>query len=489
MRALRNERGVAMTTVLLMGATLTVLTSAAVFVTVQEFRAGTDDRKAAEALAYAEAGVDRMVQHLRSGSNLTYATLIRRGCATPPLTLPQGSIGNGTFTVSLQVFNPSASNVVDRYPQPPSGGACATVQSSPRKGQHFLITSTGEHPASKRVVQQIIKVAAAGFAVGIVADSINTNGTPDLTGISILSEGPVTGRNQLDITGIDPYYTLGDFWPDKTWGGGLTAGTQVPAAAHAAGGLFLGSNPEFPVGRTVNCAANKTASNKQSLWDSDGSAGSGPLPATLPASCTGQISPYGGDAPSTSKFTQADYDRLVPDDELSPQQDAALKRAAQTYGIYCLNSEGTWSCTSAGVSVSGSPYTNYAAMIAAGLYSYTAYYEFAEGDATSNWFNYPNSDQTMWAGSTCTDPTTYRNITVRVKNGGFNLSGNTMINGAIIADGNFDYTGTPTINGTVMASNFRIRGTADFSLDECWVANMPLAFLSITPTQWSEADR
>src|SRR5918997_4715156 len=98
-KRIRDDAGVAMTTVLLMGAALTALTSTAVFVTVQDFRAGTDDRKAAEALAYAEAGVDRMVQYLRSASNLTYATLIRKGCADPALTLPQGIIGNGTFSV------------------------------------------------------------------------------------------------------------------------------------------------------------------------------------------------------------------------------------------------------------------------------------------------------------------------------------------------------------------------------------------------------
>ncbi len=498
LQQLRNEAGVAVTTVLLMGAALTALTSAAVFVTIQDYRAGTDDRKAAEALAYAEAGVDRMVQYVRSGGpNLTYSKLIKAGCPDPvanAITLPTGNVGNGTFTVSMTVFNPNAATVADRYPRTGNQGACAAVQTNPRRGQHFLITSTGEHPASKRVVQQVVKIAVAGMPVGIIADSIDANGTPDLKGISILTEGPVTGRNQIDITGIDPYYTLGDFWPDKSWSGGLTSSTKAPAAAHAVGGLFVPTAPEFPVGTTVNCAANKDGANKQSLWDSDGSAGSGTLPSTLPASCTGQVSPYGNDKPNTSKFTQLDYDRVVPSDDLTPQEDESLKLEAQTFGIYCLKSAaGTWSCTRAGVPVAGSPFTDYNSVVTAGTRHFVAYYEFASGTPATNWFNYPNADQTMWSPGSLTgcsdDQTTNRSITVRVKNGGFNLPGNAKINGSIYADGDFDYTGTPTVNGTIMASNFNIRGTANFTLDDCWVSNLSGSFLSITPTQWSEADR
>jgi hypothetical protein len=487
-RTRHDERGVAMSTVLLIGATLTVLASTAVVVTVQDFRASTDDRKAAEALAYAEAGIDRMIHFIRSGGgNQTYGSLVRAGCTSPAITLPATSIGNGTFTVTLQVFNPNGATPAERYPTPPDQGACApgVLQRNPRRGQHVLITSTGEHPVSKRVVQQVVKIAASGLPVGVIADSISANGTPDMEGISVISEGPVFGRNQLDLTGLDAYYTLGDFWPDKVWGAGLSAASRAPAAAHAVGGLFVGSNPEFPP--NPNCNANKSASNKQSLWDGDGSAGAG----TVATTCTNQPIGYAGQFPNTSRFTQADYDRVIPKDELSPADDATLKRAAQDFGIYCQHAGGAWSCTRLGVAVTGSPYVDYASLVSAGTRHFVAYYEFTTGDASANWFNYPNSNSTMWAAPNgCSlDPLASRSIVVRVKNGGFNLSGNTQINGAIFADGNFDYTGTPTINGSVMASNFRIRGTANFSLDDCWVENMPLGMTSITPTQWREADR
>ncbi len=112
-----NERGVAMTTVMLMGAALTALTSAAVFVTVQDYRAGTDDRKAAEALAYAEAGIDRFLRYLRV-ENVTWFKLIVAGCENPAgLQLPKGVVGNGDFEATLKVYEPN----------PPSGNAADKV--------------------------------------------------------------------------------------------------------------------------------------------------------------------------------------------------------------------------------------------------------------------------------------------------------------------------------------------------------------------------
>jgi hypothetical protein len=41
----------------------------------------------------------------------------------------------------------------------------------------------------------------------------------------------------------------------------------------------------------------------------------------------------------------------------------------------------------------------------------------------------------------------------------------------------------------VIAENIRVRGNATFSLDTCWVQNMPGPFLGATPVQWSEIDR
>jgi hypothetical protein len=492
MKRIRNELGVAMTTVLIMGATLTVLASTATFVTVQELRAGTDERKSAEALAYAEAGIDRFMNYLAS-SNPNYAQLVQAGCEQPAISLPTGTIGNGTFTVSMQVYDPTATSEANRLPQPPSGGACTTAptgtrnKSNPRKGQYFLITSTGEHPASKRVVQEVVKVATRGLPVGMVGDNFNLNGTPDVSGMSIVTQGAVTGRDKLDMTGIDPYYTLGDFWPDATWSGGLSASSPAPVAAHAIGGLKMtNSSSEFPP--NPNCSANKSNANKQSLWDSDGSPGSGPLAVPASTCLSAQPAGYVGAYPNTSKFTQEDLDRVAQED-LSSELDADLKRAAQQTGLYCYKAtSAAWSCTRQGVTVGGSPATDLAPIYASGTKDVVAYYEF-QSLSSANTVSFP--DSSSWTDPTgcSTSSTVNRTLVLRVKNGGVGVTGSTRINGAVLVDGAFDYTGAPKINGSVMATDVYVRGGGQFTLDACWVASMPFSYLAVTPTQWSEVDR
>src|SRR5918994_3207702 len=150
-RRLGDQRGVTMITVLFIGAALTALTSTAMFVTIQEFRAGTDDKKAAEALAYAEAGIDRMIQHIRLNTN--FGTLRRAGCGTTVTV--NGNIGgqaNRTYAAELAVWNGNAANPADRLPP----AACSVA---PHNSTHprstvprlLAITSTGEHPTARRV--------------------------------------------------------------------------------------------------------------------------------------------------------------------------------------------------------------------------------------------------------------------------------------------------------------------------------------------------
>lgn len=486
MRLVGEERGVALITVVVIGAALTVLTSTAVFVAVHDFRAGTDDRKATEAVAYAEAGVDRMIENIRI---LNFGQIRQAGCAQPKLTLPEGAIGNGKFNVSLQVFNPTAADPANRYPIPPTGGACASgvLTSNPRKGQYFLISSTGEASlsptaaASRRVIQQVVKVTERGLPVGLSADRFDGNGTPDAAGISILSEGQVLGRNKLDLTGLDAYYTLEDFWPGATWPAGLSGSNPAPAAVHSVGGNKLGNSNEFPP--NPNCGANKTNSNKQSLWDSDGSSGSG----TISSTCAGQPAGYTGAYPPTSKFTQADYDRVAPE-ELSPEDHAVLKRAAQDKGLYCyIPTTGSSYCIKQGTQI---PYTTNVSSLAVAGSSFVAYFEFQGGSPSSNIVNFNTDVWTPGTPNGCSDdPALNRSMVMVIKNGSFDTSGNVQINGAIIADGDFDYHGTPRINGSIQASTFVVRGTANFSLDACWVRNIPGLYMVITPTQWSEIDR
>lgn len=467
----KSEKGVAMMTVLFVGAAMTAVASVAAMATIRDFRAGTDDRKATEALAYAEAGIDRLIHQIRGGA-VSWGQLKRAGCPNV-LEVPDGVVGRGSFDSYLTVVDPFASSAADRFPP----AACATVPATPKDPLYVAVVSTGSHPKAVRVVQQVLKVADIDLPIGLSAENVDANGTPNTTNVSMISEGQIMGRKQMNFSGLDPYYTLGDFWPGHTWTNGLTANSPVPAGAHSVSGIYLnnnGNDPEFTGAAPKNCAANKDAGNTQSLWDSDGRGG------PHSGGCPGQVG-----WPPDSLFTPADYAALAPG-KLGIEDHEILKDAAKSAGLYCyIPATGAY-CIRLGTQIGYT--TDVAPIVAAGVKNFVAYFEFPTGDRLSNNINWASS---VWnAPNGCNpDPDLNKSVVVIVKNGGVNFSGVNQVNGAFILDGNFDYTGTPQINGTVIAENFRVRGNATFSLDTCWVQNMPGPFLGATPIQWSEIDR
>ena len=475
----RNERGVAMVTVILVGAAMTAVVSVAAFAGVQEFRTVTDDKKASAALSYAESGVDRFLQYMRLGS-VSWNRLNTAGCEKPALPIPEGLVGNGTFDASLTVFNPYATTAADRFPP----AACSTRASSPRDTGYFAISATGQHPAAKRIVQQVVAVTAIGLPIGFAAQSVNANGDADMSGVSIFSRGRIIGREKLDLAGLNPFYKLEDFWPNNSWPSGRSGTNSMPSGAHAVAGILLkanGSQPEFTTGQPKNCTANKTGGNTNSLWDGDGVNGGGPITS----GCTGQVG-----YPPDSRFDQTDYNRIAPE-QLDPYERAVLKEAAKTFGLYCyIPLSGSASCTRQGVG-GLSMTTDVAPILASGTNNFVTYYEYQAGGNISNQNISWNSN--VWVDGQpngCSpDPDLNRSVVVVVENGGIRMSNNSKINGALLLDGDFDYTGTPYINGTIMARDLWVRGTGHFTLDPCWVQNMPGPFLSAETSNWSEIDR
>ncbi len=205
-RALRNETGVAMVTVLLIGAALTALTSAAAFVTIEEMGATQADRNAAQALSIAEAGVDRLALEIRKG-NLTWNDISIAGCETHPVISYSGTIGGGSYTTTLEVYNRTGpvGSPSERF----RDAACSTASVDPRGTHEYLITSTGStgSPATaRRVVRQTLDIKPLGLPIGIYAyDRVDANGTVNMQNISMVTEGNVYNRDNLGFFGTDPY--------------------------------------------------------------------------------------------------------------------------------------------------------------------------------------------------------------------------------------------------------------------------------------------
>jgi hypothetical protein len=529
MKVLRSQTGVAMVTVLFIGAALTAVVSVAAFATVKELRASTDDRRSAQALSFAEAGVDRMLNYVRSG-RVNWNMISLAGCTAatspdgvnhPALGLPggaSGSVGTGSYSVRLEVFNPFASTPATRF----APGACQPASVPPGyqryylspktpsgAPQYFAITSTGASatnptpcPASVgggcRVVRQVLQVKGLGLPVGIYAkESIDSNGNPTMNDISMITPGSITGREKLTFNGYDRYYSLADFgWTTMT----NATTTPVPAAVHALGTISLKNviqQQGFEHPPNPNCSANLRAGTRpgQSAWDQSG--GGGQTPANTPP-CAGWVAAGGTPAgpPPTSKIS--DLSAVAPKPDLSPEDFLVLKDSAQTDGVYCGMTGPTFvgaTCTRR-----GAPWTTNNP-IPSGLITdlgisstnpalpgvFIAYFEFPNPPLTSS------SNLVTWKagwGPCNTDPNLNKQVILIIRNGNLKISAGTQIHGALIVpDGDVDDSGGSDIDGTVIAKTFTQRGNQTFSMSSCALRSLPGPYLDFTPFAWTEVDR
>lgn len=498
----RSELGVAMITVMFIGAGLTAVSATATFVAIKELRAGTDDRKGAEALAYAEAGVDRVINYLRSG-RVTWGEFRFAGCTVsgtyyPPFAPPggpapapgagggQGQFGTGNFTASMTVYDPSASGDSRRPP-----AACPSSDPGPLKGNatfYYVITSEGRAPAARRVVRQVMRVKALGLPVGLYSESTDANGTPNLgnclasapegEGISMVTTNDVTGRVQMGFCGIDPYYTLSDFWP------ALSSTTKIRSAVHSTGTIYTKQNlingQEHPAPNGVNCTANPKGTAGQSQWDQSSKGGD----ITQLVACAGQTAL----PPPTSDFEDVDRLRVAPRPQLAEQDYQVLKASAKQGGIYCYIPDlGVPVCTEHGAPSTLNPMAGVAAIPAGLDNNFVAYFEFQTDR---------DLDIGPWTANygRCNDPpnssSPNQSMVVVVRRGGLSMTAGGTNRGAfLVPEGTFKDRGGGTIVGTVIAEKIDLGGGSTIRLDNCWVKNMPGPFMEFSPFHFSEVDR
>lgn len=496
-----SERGVALVTVLLIGAVMTVTASTAAFVTINEFNAGGADRRAAAALAVAESGIDRLIMELRRGAN-DWERLNEAGCRYDAIKLPQGVLADGeTYDVLLTAYtlvdesgNPLPPE--DRIPPLPwsSGNdslpVCTSRIPSPKPNDNpnvhlFAITSTGNRPAAKRVVRQILRIEATPLPVGVFAESIDGNGSVRFQQMSFVSPGDIRGRDKIALSGYDPYYTMGDFYgsaystADPANCHVTVISSCIPAAVHALGSVYCVSScggsannkREHPP--SPNCQANGTGGTAgQSLWD--GSSDGGEFAASQ--ACSPRPS---GTIPPRSSYTLDDYRRTVPR-LLTEREYQVLRETARTTGLYCTPT----TCTKAGSAPFTFPQHITDTTIAGLPNSFIAYFDFPAG-----------STQTVsWQAvvQPCSDTGQSRSVVVAVRNGNLEVNKSSGTNEAVgaflVPQGTFEASGF-TIHGTIMAKEFYLRGNALFKNSSCWVTHMPGALLDYTPTRWHEVDR
>jgi hypothetical protein len=463
-----------MITVIFAGAALTVMATTAGIMAVRGLRSSTDSKIGSQAVAYAEAGLERFLNELKRGG-FGIAAIMEAGCATPPVSLPAGVVGNGTYVAELTVYDPNQPPA-QQVPASPWTAAndlaapCIGRSTSARTPQAYAISSTGTANQGRRVIRGVVTITGAGLPGGVFVNKVDANGNPDFKNISLFVKGDVSGREKLSFTGNDLVYFLGDVYP------GRSMTTPVPAAVHATGVIYLkgeAKGQEHPP--NPNCAANPRGTAGQSLWD--GSAGGN----DVTSGCAGQVG-----FPPTSKFTQTDYNRIGGATNL-PQLDEAtyltLKSSAQASGIYCyIPTTGAASCTKAGAAINPVPATWVNGSLTGLAANFVAYFEYAP---SSN----PLAREIKWDANVGPCESGSSAIVV-VRNGGLTMRGGNALNGNVVApEGIVDVAGGYTVTGGIIAKEIRLRGTSTMQMTPCWTQNSPAAAISVTGGRWSELDR
>ena len=480
LRGRKDERGVALVTVLFIGAVMTVTVSAAAFVAMTEFRAAGRDRGATSALALGEAGIDRTIQWMRS-NRVPWRYLVLSGCtgtiagnSYSTVTL-NGQIGTGSY--SAQITRADACN-----PAP-------TSVPSPRDVQQIIITSTGctnstagtacPTTSSKRVVRQAVALSSRELPIGVSSVRIDARGTPTFRNVVVVSRGIVNTRKQVTMTGTDPYYEKEDYYP---CGASLVAPNcfpedgnnlgDMPASIHSTDRIYINPNGTDEHAGGLNC------SQAQYVWDGSITGGTGLT------GCGAYTYP---NRPPTSLFNDNDADRVSSDPRLTEEDHLFYKAIAQQAGLYCANynTGGANACTRAGVAATVSGPIDPADVAGLGNF-YVVYIDFPAGsDAQRNLLTWNISNMS----GICTGNTAVTSSFVLiVRNGGVTINTNGL--GAIFAeDGPVEIGANTAFEGSVAATFLRTRGSPTFCNSQRWVDSMPGAFIQVVPVQWSEVDR
>ena len=482
-RSSRDERGVALVTVLFVGAVMTVTVSAAAFIAVQEFRASNRDRGATTALALSEAGIDRTIQWLRS-NKAPWRFIVLSGCSTvgtvggvsyTPITL-NGQIGTGTYSATVTRADGCS-------PLP-------TSVPSPRTPQRMIITATGctdntagvacPTGSSKRVVRQAVAVSARSLPVGVSSVGVDMRGSPTFRNMVIVARGIVSSRRHISVTGTDPYYMKSDFYPcsgtqTEATGQCFTAGSvndaPMPASVHSTDRIFTSPNGGSEHPPSPNCTY---------LWDGSATG------TTITGTACGQIYP---NRPPTALFTDADANRIARDPRLTEEDHLYFQNVAKQAGLYCSNyGSPSQSCTRAGVTpaaVTGD--IDNAEVTGLGNF-YVVYVEYREGtDPQRNMLGW-NVAAPVGAAPCTSTAAAPSMVLVVVRNGGFETKSSFI--GAVFAeDGRYETGANASFEGTVAAQFIRTRGSPTICNSQRWMDSMPGVFIQVAPLQWAEVDR
>ena len=446
---LGDDSGIALITVMLVGAVLAGLGILIVSTSISDLNSANSDRASVRTLDVAEAGVSDAIAYIRSKG-------VKQICSTctavdwntgHTITYPRGQA-----VVTIQAVNPY------KPPQVRTGRyliqSVATTNANGATGASGVV-------AGKRTVQELVDIRPLSFPLGVyTASQVNLGGTVNMFQESLFSGSCVDSRTKLVMqagpTGsyIDPFY-------------------NIPAAVHST---------SYITTKNTSCAvdpsgADSSAIHKTSACNStypaDQDALGGPFPADASGNaCRAATTGYGDYDQNGSGFSNTTFvntygflPRGLSDDDYAQLKAKAI--AAGTY--FPAGTSIVWPTASTDPANSG--------------YNPVIYIQ--------------NQDATIQAGDLSgfawqSDPTCTQNhpeAVVIVDHGSLNISSGASLSGFIfVPDGNIKFTGSPTVVGTMFSKSLDWSGGSTVGLNDCFAQSTSGGILNVTKYAWREVD-
>jgi hypothetical protein len=442
-RLRRNDEGVALISVLLVGATLVALGVTALSVATTNLNDSGRDRLGGSALASSESGVAQAIELMKQLSLQDLAcSTATTVCPVDPVT--GTGLGNKDHPVSVQLPNGRQAQVwvetVQGY-DPAAGRRVGTYKI-------HAVGMAGVGPG-KRSLEVSVSAKPFSFPIGIFTESnANYGGNGDIVTTSMFSKACIDSRDKIVFSGTDAFY-----------GTKAAANSTTYITAKNDNSCSDGASSSQGIHATSACNTTVPAYNDR---DSQG--------GTISSPCqTGT---------GTSKFTLADLvsETGYIDKGLTPGQYAQLAAAAKAQHHYYPDPSFVWPCYFT-CPTGRTPELNPVVYI--------------NGDVDK-----PPLDDYAWrAHASATDCSVVQpSVIMVVRNGDFTLNGGRSYTGNFFvpdgpSKGFIKGTGGGILYGTVFAYSIKLTGGAHMELHPCQVKAFSSRLLDIQVSRFHEVDR
>jgi hypothetical protein len=450
----RRDDGSAMIITLLVLAVLTALATTVASVTVNNLGSSVKAQQAGAALNAADAGVAQAMSYLRNkGTGVLACSPTCADNAWGNSTAPAASSVTGTagqaYTAWIEPVAPYPANDPGLY------------------RIHAVGTANGE---ARRVVEADVQVTRTTVPFGIFARTIDGGGTVTVENQSVFSTGCIYSRSKLKISGTDVAYGIPagvhttQIITDSQGNGQFCPTTSKPI--HAAGTTTEKCNPLYPHdqdrfgGNLAGTACWPTQNDYKAFY--------GPEDVDKDGTIDVDGSYLRGDGTLMKLFNF-----LQP--ALSQTQMQRLRSVARSQGNYWTSSDG-WTSPDEKQAVM---YFDLAKSDLGGVVNLNKIVGFGRDPGLAA--NHPDCDT--------------RSLIIVIDGGNARLNSTQDLTASLFLTSGapngkiLKANGTSQFIGTMYGDTADLTGTADLSMDDCFMNNPSPGLLHFTQTSYRELDR